>query len=404
MKPPRRTIDLRQVNSQSILRALSLGGPMSRLELSARTQLSPGTVTNVTNDLLEEGLLLETGVEESLGGRPRTILDVNPEYGYLLGVDLGETHVQIELFDLSRRKLATTRQQMRSSISIPDEYVQAIALGVKDLGIGRTVERSQILGVGVGVPGIVEHNGPVSVAAPMWGWRPMPLLEMLENALQLPVYIDNGAKAMALAEAWFGAGRGVENLVVLLIGTGVGAGIITKGALYRGATNSAGEWGHTKLVLDGRPCRCGSRGCLETYVGAPGILTTAAELGLSADLPDDQMAAFHTLVRLYQEGRLEAQALFRQTAQMLGAGLANLVNLFNPQRIVLGGWAGMLLGEILLGEITQAVRAYSLTISMQPLEIRTCYFGQDAICVGAACLVLEEVLSLNPKFMRRRAL
>lgn len=374
---------------------------MSRLDLSTRTQLSPGTVTNVTNEMFAEDLLIETGVEESLGGRPRTILAVNPEYGYLVGVDLGETHVQMELFDLARRKLATTRQAMHPGESTPEAYVRAIHEGIHRLGIGQSLAAARILGVGIGVPGIVEHNGPVSVAAPMWNWRPVPLLEMLESALRLPVYIDNGAKAMALAEAWFGAGRGVEDLVVLLLGTGVGAGIITKGSLYRGATNSAGEWGHTKITLEGRPCRCGSRGCLETYVGAPGILTTATELGLTDQLPDDQVAALARLVQLHQEGHAEAQRLFGQVAQTLGAGIANLVNLFNPQRIVIGGWVGTLLGDVLLPEIEHAVRAYSLPISAQPLEIRTCEFGQDAICMGAACLVLEEVLSLNPKFLRR---
>ncbi len=402
LSPPRHTVDLRQVNYQTILRSLYLNGPMSRLELSSQTQLSPGTITNVTADMLAEGVLIEGGIQESLGGRPRTILEINPAYGYLIGVDLGETHVQLELFDLTRHKLATVRQPILPGEGAPQRYVTVIAEGVEALLAQHPLGRQAILGVGVGVPGIVEHNGPVSVAAPMWGWESVPMLEMLESAIDLPCYIDNGAKAMALAESWFGVGRGAQDVIVILIGTGIGAGIITRGALYRGATNSAGEWGHTKIVLDGRPCRCGSCGCLEAYTGAPGILTTAQELNPQWVLPQDQLTALSSLVQAYKDGNAVARQTFQQVAQVLGAGIANLVNLFNPERIVIGGWAGMLIGEILLEEISQAVNTYSLPLSTKGLHLGTCYFGQDAICMGAACLVLEEFLSLNQKFTRKQ--
>ncbi len=402
MKSPRRTIDLRQVNYQTLLRTLYFNGPMTRLDLSEQTGLSPATVTNVISQMFEDGILVEKGLEESLGGRPRTILDIHPEYGYLVGVDWGETHVQLELFNLARQKLATARQAMSPGENSPTAYVQAIAERLEALLTASGLRREQILGVGVGVPGVVEHNGPVSVAAPMWNWEPIPLLEMLEEALHLPVYVDNGAKAMALAESWFGAGRGVQDMAVILIGTGIGAAIITKGTLYRGATNSAGEWGHTKIELEGRACRCGSRGCLEAYAGAPGILTTLTEIDPASPLHgEDQFDTLTRLVQAYKAGDGVARQVLQRTAHMLGAGMANLVNLFNPELIVIGGWAGMLVGEAILGDLVEFVKRYALPPSTASLRIGLCQFGQDAICLGAACLVLEEFLSLNKKFTRQ---
>jgi predicted NBD/HSP70 family sugar kinase len=225
---------------------------------------------------------------------------------------------------------------------------------------------------------------------------------MIEQRTQLPVYIDNGAKAMALAESWFGAGRGVQDMVVILIGTGIGAGIITKGALYRGATNSAGEWGHTKISLKGRPCRCGSQGCLEAYAGAPGIIASLHEMAHQPqpEVQEDQLSTLNGIVQAYKRQEPLATQVMQFTAQILGAGIANLVNLFNPELIVIGGWAGLLVGEAILEDLNRYVKEYALPLSAMDLQIGLCQFGQDAICTGAACLVLEEFLSANLKFNR----
>lgn len=398
MKSLRRTVDLRQANTQVILRHLCFNGSMSRMEISQQTQLSPGTVTNVTSELLQSGVLIEKGLEESSGGRPRTIVDINPQYGYFIGVDLGETQVALELFDLKMNKLCTTVEPVTQEGDMLEQYIGILQHGCQDLIACGEISAEKILGVGIGVPGIVEHNGQVSVAAPMWGWQAKPLLDRIEKAVRLPVYIDNGAKAMALAESWFGAGRGVQDMAVILIGTGIGAGIITKGALYRGATNSAGEWGHTKVALHGRACRCGGKGCLEAYVGAPGILTSLREAGNSPQ--DDQFQAIGALVEAYQRGDVAAKRVMDDITLVLGVGIANLVNLFNPERIEIGGWAGLLIGEAVLDDLSACIKQNALPLSTKELYIGLCQLGQDAICTGAACLVLEEFLSANLKFNR----
>jgi len=361
MKSLQRTVDMRKANKQAILRHMSFNGSMSRLEISTQTQLSPGTVTNVTSELLQSGVLIENGLTESLGGRPRTIVDINPHFGYILGVDLGETQVMLELFDLRCTNMSTLVETVTQEEGMLEQYIRILQRGCQNLIERGGISVEKVLGVGIGVPGIVEHNGPVSVAAPMWDWESEPLLDRVEQAVGLPVYIDNGAKAMALAESWFGAGRGVQDMAVILIGTGIGAGIITKGALYRGATNSAGEWGHTKIVLNGRACRCGGHGCLEAYAGAPGILTSLREAGRQTQ--DDQLQEIGTLVEAYRQGDPTAMLVMGELTQLLGVGIANLVNLFNPERIEIGGWAGLLIGEALLDDLAACVRQNSLPIS-----------------------------------------
>lgn len=398
MKSLRRTVDLRQANTQVILRHLCFNGSMSRMEISTQTELSPGTVTNVISELLQSGVLIEKGLEESAGGRPRTIVDINAQYGYFIGVDLGETQVALELFDLKMHKIGTALEPVVENENMVEQYICILQRGCRRLMEQAGISADKILGVGIGVPGIVEHNGQVSVAAPMWNWRSEPVLDLVEQAIGLPVYIDNGAKAMALAESWFGAGRGVQDMAVILIGTGIGAGIITKGALYRGATNSAGEWGHTKIVLHGRKCRCGGQGCLEAYAGAPGIQTSQREAGQQP--PADEVQAVTELVEAHKRGDPVAARVLRETTQVLGVGIANLINLFNPERIEIGGWAGLLIGGVVLDDLAACIKENALPLSTKELSIGLCQLGQDAICTGAACLVLEEFLSSNLKFNR----
>lgn len=395
MRQPTRTVDLRRLNRQTALRHIYFNSPISRMEVSQQTKLSPATVTNVVGELLSEGIVHETGAGESEGGRPRTMLAVNPHYGRFVGVDLGETHVKLEVFDLSLHKLGAVQYLLAPTENSPEHYVERITTGLAELLSQTNTAPTEVLGVGVGVPGIVHREARVFVSTPLWGWRSTPFLEMLQACIPYAIFLDNGAKAMTLAESWFGAGRGVQDLVVALIGTGIGAGVITQGALYRGATNGAGEWGHSKIVLDGRPCRCGSKGCLEAYAGAPGIIAALREQAPQSPWleSDNQLTILSALTVAAEQNDPVATQVLRTTAHYLGAGLANLVNLFNPERILLGGWAGVQIGPALLSNLRDFVARYALPVSMGAVTIDLCELGEDAVCMGAACLVLNDFLS-----------
>src|SRR5215470_9256990 len=291
--------DLRRDNRSVLLSSLFFDQPRSRPELSEATGLSPASVSNVVRELIGEGIVVEAGSVDSDGGRPRVLLQVNPDYGYVIGVDVGEIRVRVELFDLTMTERATADYPLDPRRHDVGVIVEAILTGLAEVLDGSGVSPAAVLGVGIGVPGIVENGPDALVHGQSYGWDAVPLERLLRSGTGLPLYIDNGARTMGQAELWFGAGRGAQHAVVCLIGSGVGASIIAHGSAHRGSTSSAAEWGHTTVMVGGRTCRCGARGCLEAYVGAEAILerygrplpgadqesALAALIGLAATVP-----------------------------------------------------------------------------------------------------------------------
>ncbi|MFB9903147.1 ROK family protein [Allokutzneria oryzae] len=395
MEPKRATVrDLRRQNRSALLSTLYLGGPLSRFELSRLTGLSAATVSKVTGEMVEERLLVEAGQVESDGGRPRVLLRVDPGYGTVVGVDVGETGVKVELFDLGMTRLATVDHPLSAGGSDPERVAELVAEGLRGVLAEAAVDEAAVLGVGVGVPGTVEHGPTPRVHAPTIGWNAVELEKLLRaNGIGLPLYFDNGAKTQGVAEMWFGAGRGARHAVIALIGSGVGAAIITDGSTYRGSTSSAGEWGHTTISYGGRQCRCGALGCLEAYVGAAGILDRYRKArGGRAAPGDDERAALGALLQAAGKSRT-ADTVLEETVGYLGAGIANLINLFNPERIVLGGWAGLALGTELLPRIRAAAQTHALRHPHDQVAIELCELGPDAVAVGAATLPVAALLA-----------
>lgn len=387
--------DLRRINRQTVFRCLYTNGPMSRLELSQLSGLSVGTIANVVAELLAEALVLEAGFEASEGGRPRTILTLNMEYGYFIGGEIGETGVVVELFDLKLQKLKRVKYPLIPEENKPEIVVRRFASGVEQLLSEAQLPYEKVLGMGVGVPGVVEQAEEEMVAAPAWGWQPVPLKALLREHFRIPLYVDNGSKVMALAEMHLEPERRNETMVALNVGTGVGAGIIYGGQLYRGGNNSAGEWGHTTIVLDGEMCRCGHRGCLEVYIGAPGIIRRLRALAPTnpALASGDEVQTITNLITAAGQDDSVAKQVLLDTIHYLGAGLANLINLFNPQRIILGGWVGLLLGEHFLPELTRETQRYALKQPFEATHILVSQLGRDAVSLGAARLALEAFLA-----------
>ena len=388
----RRTVrDLRRHNRSVLLSSLYLGEPQSRQDLGRSSGLSQGTVSNVVGELIEEGLVVEAGLVDSDGGRPRTLLRVNPGYTHVVGVDVGETGTRVEVFDLSMRPLATSYHPLPSARPDPAAVVAQIHEGLGEVLREAAVPTDEVLGIGVGVFGTVAQGLEATVHAQTIGWEAVPLERMLRAGTALPIYLENGAKTLGQAELWFGAGRGVQHAVITLVGSGVGAAVISNGAITRGVTSSAGEWGHTCIVFDGRPCRCGSRGCLEAYVGAEAVLDRwkAARGGRALPGTDEQTS----LAELLSDGGVVAERVLAQTAGYLGAGLANLVNLFNPERIVLAGWAGQALGARLLPQITAAAEERALRHPYGQTSIQLGQLGVDAVALGAATLPVADLLA-----------
>ncbi|SDD07923.1 ROK family transcriptional regulator [Glycomyces harbinensis] len=391
MEAPRHrtTRDLKLGNRMRLLRALYFDGPLTRRDLAPATKLSTATISNVTAELLADGVLREAGKVESDGGRPQILLEVDPGHARVVGVDVGETQVRVELLDLKLAERAEARYALAPGRHDPATVIEHIVAGVKE--VLTAAEGAPVLGVGVGMPGIVEYGPDGVIHAKAFGWDTVPLGRMLMERLDpLPVHVENGAMTMGQAEMWFGAGRGADNAVIALIGSGVGSCIVAGGALYRGAGSSAGEWGHTTMAVAGRRCRCGGQGCLEAYVGAEGILDRYLAATGVVELTGEGEEA--DLERLLDDRSPAAAAVLDETVEYLGAGLADLLNLFNPELIVLGGWAGLLLAHRRLDDIKAAAGRYSLGQPFATARIAPGLLGPDAVAKGAATLVIERFL------------
>jgi predicted NBD/HSP70 family sugar kinase len=386
--------DLRKSNRSRALWQLFFNGPLTRQEVGELSGVSTATVSNLVAALEAEGVVVEVGLEDSNGGRPRGLLQVNPGYGYVIGVDVGETAFLVELFDFRLQMLARHTSVTDMAMLDPEDAVSHITEGIESVIAEAGVDRGAILGVGVGVPGLVEHREDAVVHGQSVGWHAVPLEAMLCSRTGLPILVDNCAKTLGQAEKWFGAARSTDNAVIALLGIGVGTCIISNGEVYQGATGSAGEWGHTTMVVGGRTCRCGAEGCLEAYVGAGAIAARYEQLkGRHVTTSPGELEGRVTAI-IDAAGRDPAAAqVLEETATYLGAGIADLVNLFNPERVAVGGWLGQALSDALLSRVREATGRHALHLPFSRVEIVKADLGKDAVALGGATLPIARLLA-----------
>lgn len=408
--------DVRRSNRSLLLRHLYFHRASSRLELSRATGLSGASVSSVVSELIEAEVVIESGARESEGGRPRILLDVAAARFQVIGVDVGETRIRVERFDLALTELARAEIPMVPGRCAPRDVVAGVAAGLAAVGGPAPDSGIRLLGIGIGVPGIVEGRPPHPGESPVAhfpgegllvhcqtiGWDAVPLEGMLREVTDLPLFLDNGANALGQAEMWFGAGRGASDTLFLLIGSGIGASVMLDGVAYRGSSTGAGEWGHVTAAIDGRLCRCGARGCLEAYIGAESIIARYAEADPQAaaarlaDAGDEETALLRILALARAEAVtgdvLAARAVLDETALHLGVSIGNLINLFNPERIIIGGWAGLLLARELLPRVLEVARAHALRHPFAKASIEVGGLGPDAVALGAATLPVARFL------------
>ncbi|WP_237519789.1 ROK family transcriptional regulator [Streptomyces sp. HUCO-GS316] len=389
--------DLRRANRTVVLQRLYFDGPLSRFELGPVTGLSSGSVSNVVADLVTDGLIEEAGSVDSDGGRPRTLLRVAPASGHMIGVDVGETRVRVELFDLALTELARTERPLTPHRYDVEVIAGHIRHGISEVLADTGIAPERLLGVGIGVPGIVEHTADrgAVVHGQTIGWDAVPLEALLRAGSQLPdavpYFIDNGAKTLGQAEMWFGGGRGARNAVVALFGSGVGACLVTPEVEHGRAV----EWGHLTVRVRGRRCRCGALGCLEAYAGAGSLIDRWREAGGRSPEDTDEETGLTALLAAAHpiEGTAAdpvALAVLEETAEYLGAGLSDLINLFQPERILIGGWAGLQLGARFLPAVRRHAASYALRHPAEKVTIEMGRLGPDAVTVGAAILPLAD--------------
>ena len=380
---------LRGRNSARVIDALRRHGRASRSDLARLTGLSRTTVGSLVADLQARGLVLEEtdGRRQAARGRPPTFVRLDPSAGVAVGIDFDHDRVRVALADLSSTVLAEDCVEIDVDHSASDAIGAAVAM-VEALRIGADVDRGQLIGAGVGLPGPIDRRtGTVGSAVIMPGWAGLPAPETLARRLGLRVQVDNDATLGALAEASFGAGRGFSDIVYVRLGSGVGAGLVLGGKLHYGAAGLAGEIGHVQVRADGAVCRCGNRGCLETIAGESAIRALLRPTrGHEVTRRD--------VLELVAAGDLGAIRVVNDAGRAIGRVLADLCNAVNPEAVVVGGELGEA-GEPLLSGIREAIDRYALPGAAEVVKVVHGELGERAEVLGALALVIADTERLR---------
>lgn len=372
---------VRALNRRLVLNQLRQFGPLSRVKLAELTGLSSAAITGVTAELIQERFLTEQAVGESRGGRPPILLDLNYQAHQAVGLKLMEDRLEAVLTDLATRVLRRESRFLRGRS--PHDVAEQAAEVTATLLAHADLSASHLVGIGMGLPGVIDANKGLCVQSPILGWRNVPIAALIADRVGVPVWVDNDVNAFAAAERLFGHGKRARSFVTVTVGRGIGAGLVLDGRIYRGRQGGAGELGHTVVEPGGRPCECGNRGCLEAYASEPSLLARFAEQhphAAPADLPG--------LLALLSAEHPTAQALVADAGRRVGYALANLVNVLNPELIVLGG-EGVRLGDAFVHPLRHALQESAFDGLAHDLPVVVDAWGDDAWARGAASLALQ---------------
>jgi predicted NBD/HSP70 family sugar kinase len=379
---------MRLRNSALLLNLIWREQKVSRADLARRTGLSPSTVSAIVGDLERSGLVQSIGEGLSRGGRRPTLLGFCDDAFAIIGVELGASHVLVTLTNL-RGQVRAYRQTAHAVQKDPDGAMATVRSFIDECLRAERVAQRRLLGIGVAVPSPVHPNAPGKLSPVILpAWSGFDVQSHLAGAYNVPVFVDNDANLGALAEGWWGAGRSGDDLTYIKVATGIGAGFVIRGELYRGAGGTAGEIGHLAVDPSGPRCMCGLNGCLAMFIGSQAVRTLAkermaGERGRTPTIAD--------IVKSAKSGDAAAESIIEEVGHYLGIAVAGLVNLMNPGVVVLGGEITAV-GDLLLDRLRETVRARTLSLSINETRLVTSNLGEQAIAVGGATLVLQAAL------------
>ncbi|MEC4019989.1 ROK family transcriptional regulator [Streptomyces sp. H27-D2] len=381
METPGSQSSLHRANLERVVRAVRMAGSLTQAEIARSTGLSAATVSNIVRELKEGGTVEVTPT--SAGGRRARSVALSGDAGIVVGVDFGHSHLRVAVGNLAHQVLAEEAEPIDVDASAAqglDRAEQLVNRLIAVTGIGP----DKVVGVGLGVPGPIDvESGTLGSTAILPGWAGTNPRDALAQRLGVPVYVDNDANLGALGELVWGSGRGVADLAYIKVASGVGAGLVISGQIYRGPGGTAGEIGHITLDESGPVCRCGNRGCLETFTAARYVLgLLASSHGPGLTMP--------RVVQLAREGDPGCRRVIADVGRHVGSGVATLCNLLNPSRIVLGGDLAEA-GELVLAPIRESVARYAIPSAAKQLTVVPGALGGRAEVLGALALVLSEM-------------
>ncbi|TKA06494.1 ROK family transcriptional regulator [Actinacidiphila oryziradicis] len=381
METPGSQSSLHRANLERVVRAVRLAGSLTQAEIARGTGLSAATVSNIVRELKDSGTVQVTPT--SSGGRRARSVALSGNAGIVVGVDFGHSHLRVAVGNLAHQVLAEQSEPIDVDASASQGFDRAEQL------VGRLIQSTgsgpdKVIGVGLGVPGPIDvETGALGSTAILPGWSGINPRQELAERLRMPVQVDNDANLGALGELVWGSGRGVRDLAYIKVASGVGAGLVIDGRIYRGPGGTAGEIGHITLDEAGPVCRCGNRGCLETFTAARYVL----ELLRSSHGPDLTMPR---MVQLAREGDPGCRRVIADVGRHVGMGVASLCNILNPSRVVLGGDLAEA-GELVLSPIRESVARYAIPSAARRLSVVPGALGARAEVLGALALALSEV-------------
>lgn len=365
-------------NKALVLQLIMEKETISRADIAQMSGLNKTTVSSLVTELLAEELIYESGPGVSSGGRRPVILHFNKDAGYAIGVDIGVNYVLSVLTDLKGKILIEKNQIVNRTpystvISIVQKMIQSLMEEMPSSRYG-------IVGIGVGVPGIVNKEGAI-LLAPNLGWTNIQLKEDLEKLFQVPIIIENEANAGAVGEQQFGAGQDYQNIIYISAGIGIGVGILLNKELYQGKNGFSGEMGHMIIDMNGKRCNCGSRGCWEAYASEHALL----------EMADQSIESLESLIQRAENGDQVALNLFGKIGHYLGYGINNIINTFNPDQVIIGNRLA-LAKEWIENPIRTTIENHTLAFHQNEMQLNFSKLEKYSTALGVSAFVVDRFI------------
>ena len=401
--PKGNLVYMRRLNKIKILNLIRERKSISRAEISKVTGLSPPTVTRAVDRLIkDEKLAVEVGEGKPNGGRPPILIKFNSAQNHVIGIDLGTIQIHGVITNLNAEFISEIKIPTEVE-SGPEGVLMRVSNVIADLINTSGVDKSRIFGIGMAVAGLIDRQRKIVRYSPDFDWHEVDIISSLNGRFNIPVIFDNVTRVMALGELWYGIGKKYNNFICINVGHGIGSGIVIDGKALYGTEGMAGEFGHFTLDKDSEiQCKCGNYGCLEALSSGRGIAVAAqnelmkGQKSILLDMCSNNISTVtaEMVANAAKKGDQLASKVFGQAMEYLGVGIAGMINVFNPEAVVIGGGVSQA-GDIFFERIKECVRQKVMYKHAKRAVILPATFGMNTTVMGAVSLILNEVLNLK---------
>lgn len=398
---------LREYNHMLVLNSVRLQGPSARVSLAQQTGLSKTTVSNIIDQLLQDNLVTEGDFIDAAatGGRRPILVQFNEDLGLVLGIDVGMTSITLITTNLAGQVKSVWNEPFDLTTT-PQTCLAMLCAAIRIFMARADLQWDQILGIGVGLTGPIDPRTRTLLYPPgEHSWEGIDIAAFISQQFQVPVYVENNANLAALSEGRYGVGKPFSDFVYITIGQGIGCGLIRNQQIYRGAMGAAGEIGHLQLADDGPLCICGKRGCLETLADNKAIITDASEgislarlaprARVSPHLADAEDLDINDIIHAAESGEMSARLAIQQAGRYIGAAVAIIINLINPEIVILDG-VTIRTGRYLLEAVQEESARHTLPAVWPATKIIPGQLGDLAVSLGAATVVIDAAFASAP--------